>query len=62
MIILPLHVQFGYLLFLFLFLIAVTRTMLNRTNGSEYPCLGPEFSKKDFSFSPLSVTLAVGLS
>lgn len=36
--------------------------MLNRTDGSGYPCLAQEFSRKGFSFSPLSVMLAVGLS
>ena len=46
-------------------LIAVTRIsnpMLNRSDESGHPCLVPEFSGKSFSFSPLSIMLAVGLS
>ena len=34
--------------------------MLNRTDGSGYPCLAPEFSRKDFSFSPLSSNAGCG--
>ena len=36
--------------------------MLNKSHESGYPHLVPEFSRKAFSFSPLSVILAVGLS
>ena len=46
-------------------LIAVTRTtntMLNRGGGSGYPCLVPHLTGKAFSFCPLSMMLAVGLS
>ena len=46
-------------------LIAVARTsntMLNRSGENEHPCLVPDFSRKAFSFSQLSVILAVGLS
>ena len=46
-------------------LIAVTRTfntMLNRSGESGHPCLVPKFSGKAFSFSLLSIILAVGLS
>ena len=45
-------------------LIAVSRTpitVLNRSGKSVHPCLVPEFSGKDFSFSTFSVILAVGL-
>ena len=45
-------------------LIAVARTsntMLNRRGESGLPCLVPEFSGKTFSFSQLSIMLAVGL-
>ena len=46
-------------------LIAVARTsktMLNRSAKSGHPCLLPDFSRKAFSFSALSIILAVGLS
>ena len=45
--------------------IAVARTsntMLNRSGQSEHPYLVPDFRGKAFSFSPLSMMLAVGLS
>ena len=46
-------------------LIAMARTsntMLNRSGESGQPCLVPDFSRKAFSFSPLSIILAVCLS
>ena len=42
--------------------IAVARTsttMLGKSGRSEHPCLVPDLSGKDFSFSPLSM-LAIG--
>ena len=45
--------------------IAVARTsntMLNGSDEREHPCLFPDFKGKAFSFSPLSMILAVGLS
>ena len=37
-------------------------TMLNNSGESGPPCLVPDFSRKGFSFSPLSIIYAVGLS
>jgi hypothetical protein len=38
------------------------RTMLNRSGVSRHPCLILDFRGNGFSFSPLSLMLAVGLS
>ena len=49
----------------FVCLIAVVGTsnpMLNNSGKNGHPCLVPDFSGKAFSFSPLSITFAVGLS
>ena len=46
-------------------LIAVTKTfktMLNSSGESEHPCLIPDFRGNAFSFSPLRIMFAVGLS
>ena len=39
-----------------------SKTMLNWSGESEHPCLVPDFWGNAFSFSPLRVMLAVGLS
>jgi len=36
--------------------------MLNRTDESGHPCFVPEFSRKAFNYSLLSIMLAVRLS
>jgi hypothetical protein len=36
--------------------------MLNRSGESGHPCLIPDFKGNGFSFSPLTMMLAVGLS
>uniref|UniRef100_A0A8D0MFQ1 Uncharacterized protein n=1 Tax=Sus scrofa TaxID=9823 RepID=A0A8D0MFQ1_PIG len=49
----------------FVCLIAVARTsktMLNSSGESGLPCLATDLSEKSFSFSPLSIIFAVGLS
>ena len=57
--------QFGFLLFLFSSLIAMARMskiMLIKSGESRHPCLVPNLRGNAFSFSPLSMMLAVGLS
>ena len=39
-----------------------SKTMLNNSGESGYPCLVPDLSGNVFSFSPLGMMLAVGLS
>jgi hypothetical protein len=39
-----------------------SRTMLNRSGNSGHPCLVLDFRENVFSFSPLSMTLGIGLS
>ena len=36
--------------------------MLNSSGESGHPCLGPDFRRNAFSFSPLRIMFAVGLS
>ena len=46
-------------------LIAMTKTsktMLNSSGESGYPCLVPDFRGNAFNFSPLRILFAVGLS
>ena len=37
------------------------KTILNKSGESGYPCLVPNLTRLDFSFSPLSMMLAVSL-
>uniref|UniRef100_A0A8D1R9X4 Uncharacterized protein n=1 Tax=Sus scrofa TaxID=9823 RepID=A0A8D1R9X4_PIG len=49
----------------FVCLIAVaktSKTMLKSSGESGHPCLVPDLSEKAFSFSPLRIIFAVGLS
>ena len=39
-----------------------SRTMLNNSGESEHPCLVPDLRGNAFSFSPLKIMFAVGLS
>jgi hypothetical protein len=39
-----------------------SKTMLSRCGESEHLCLVPDFRGNGFSFSPLSMMLAIGLS
>jgi len=57
--------QSGLHLFLFSSLIAVaktSKTMLNCSGDSGYPCPVPDFRGNAFNFSPLRIMFAVGLS
>ena len=57
--------QSGLHLFLFSSLIAVaktSKTMLNCSGDSGYPCPVPDFRGNAFNFSPLRTMFAVGLS
>ena len=64
MIILPLNFQSGYFIpFSCPVAVAmISNTLLNRSGKSGHPCLVSDFSGKAFSFSLLSIKLAVGLS
>ena len=39
-----------------------SKTMLNSSGESGHPCLGPDFRENAFSFLPLRIMFAVGLS
>ena len=57
----PICISFIY----FSSLIGVTRiskTMLNNSGESGHPCLLPDLTRNAFSFSPLRMMFAVGLS
>ena len=43
-------------------LVKTSSTMLNKSDKSEHPCLVPDLRGKAFSFSLLSMMLALGLS
>ena len=52
--------QFGFFyLFSFHDCSKTSNTMLNRSDRSAHPCLAPDFREIAFSFSPLSMMLAV---
>ena len=53
---------FGCLLFILFALARTSSNMFNSSAEHGHPCLIPDFSGKSFSFSPLSVMFAVGLS
>ena len=63
MIILPLNFQSGYFIpFSCPVAVAmISNTLLNRSGKSEHPYRVSKFRGKAFSYSPLSVSLVVGL-
>ena len=40
----------------------ISKTMLNSSGETGHPCLAPDFRENAFSFSPLRIMFAVGLS
>ena len=61
--ILPLLFQFGYISFVYqITVVRTSNTMLNKSGERGHPCLVPDLVGKAFSFSPVNVILAVGLS
>ena len=61
---LPLLFWSGFLLFLFLLWLLLTRTSRTMNNSSKrvHPCLVPDFRGNASSFSPLRIMFTVGLS
>ena len=54
--------SFQYILFLLVAAARMSKSTLNRSGENEHPCLILEFSRKDFTFSPMSIILAVNFS
>ena len=56
-------IWFPFISFSVLISVAKTsKTMLNSSGESEYPCLVPDLRGNAFNFSPLRIMFAVGLS
>ena len=54
--------QLGFLFFSLIAVAKTSKTMLNNSGESGQTCLVPDLSENGFSFSPLKMMLAVGLS
>ena len=59
---LPVWIPFIYLFICLITMARTSKTMLNKSGESGHPCLVPDFSRTAFSFSPMSIILAMGLS
>jgi len=59
----PIWIPFIFFFFSSLISVAKTsKTMMNSSGESEHPCLVSDFRENAFSFSPLRIIFAVGLS
>ena len=58
---LPIWMPFIYFIFSLIVVARTSNTVLNNGGKNGHPCLVPDFRGMTFSFSPLSIMLAVGL-